>query len=215
MTIVDTILTNWQLEAKVNSLAFIFPDGCRDLIFKKPRDGKPFWFITPLEEKTNCISLHEGDVYVGYRLRPGTIIDEQELLSSVEGMMPDIAPTLDRLEAYTSKHDALADALNCLASSAGGVAEMTKHLGVSTRTLQRLVLAKTGRQPKFWLQLARARKAARAACSANSLAQVAYDHGYADQPHMNREIRRWFGASPSELRRNLNQKKQLFEKGYD
>jgi AraC-like DNA-binding protein len=32
------------------------------------------------------------------------------------------------------------------------------------------------------------------------LAALAADHGYADQAHMTRDLRRWFGASPSRLR---------------
>lgn len=50
-------------------------------------------------------------------------------------------------------------------------------------------------------------RAARAARSmrrgAESLAAIAADAGFADQPHMNRTIRRAFGHSPSSLRRHV------------
>jgi AraC-like DNA-binding protein len=36
----------------------------------------------------------------------------------------------------------------------------------------------------------------------DSLAHIALDHGYADQAHFARDMRRWFGHRPRALRQN-------------
>ena len=71
-----------------------------------------------------------------------------------------------------------------------------RQLGVSERSLQRLVSAATGRPPLYWKRLARLRRAARALGSESPLTALAADHGFADQAHMNLEFQRWMGLTP-------------------
>ena len=68
------------------------------------------------------------------------------------------------------------------------------RLGVSERSLERLLTQRTQRGPRFWRNLARA------LAGGKPLAQLAADHGYADQAHMARDLLRWFGATPTRLR---------------
>jgi AraC-like DNA-binding protein len=56
--------------------------------------------------------------------------------------------------------------------------------------------------PDFWRLLGRARRAAGRIASGARLAEVADDAGYSDQAHMTRELARWFGMSPGQLRRS-------------
>ncbi|TXT38164.1 MAG: AraC family transcriptional regulator [Comamonadaceae bacterium] len=77
-----------------------------------------------------------------------------------------------------------------------------RQLGVAERSLFRHLLKASGRSPVYWRQLARARRAAQGLRSGMPLADLATEHGYADQAHFSREMRRWFGASPQALRIN-------------
>lgn len=71
---------------------------------------------------------------------------------------------------------------------------------MSVRSLERLVKAATGRPPAYWRGLARVRAAASNIDAAVPLSALAADHGYADQAHMTRAFRQWFGTSPARLR---------------
>jgi AraC-like DNA-binding protein len=91
------------------------------------------------------------------------------------------------------------EALDCL-REAPALSVAQARLGVSARSLERLLSGHTQRGPLWWRNLARARHCARALAGATPLAELAADHGYADQAHMTRDLRRWFGATPTRLR---------------
>jgi AraC-like DNA-binding protein len=71
---------------------------------------------------------------------------------------------------------------------------------VTPRTLQRQFRENALPPPGFWLGLARARRAALELRTGAPLADIAADAGYADQAHMTRAFRQWFGATPAQLR---------------
>lgn len=50
--------------------------------------------------------------------------------------------------------------------------------------------------------------------TAPALAEVAHGSGYADQAHLSRELRSWFGITPSALRRSTPLAAQLRSPGY-
>lgn len=82
-----------------------------------------------------------------------------------------------------------------------GVAAVAEEVGYSRRRLSTLVAAETGLGPKEFQQVARftrSRDLLRSAAAAGRprLAEVAAAAGYADQPHLSREWRRWAGCSP-------------------
>lgn len=106
---------------------------------------------------------------------------------------------LDRLGTFTHQAPRVTEALHCLADT-DRVSAAVRQLGVTERSLERLLASATGRTPGYWLALARLRRAAQALADATPLAAVAADMGYADQAHMGREFRRWFGVSPGRLR---------------
>lgn len=74
----------------------------------------------------------------------------------------------------------------------------------SARTLRRHFAREVGLSPKQWRLLHRLDSVLRDPSLADQnrpLAQLAHEHGYADQPHFNREISRLTGTTPGELRR--------------
>ncbi len=210
----NNILQEWDSTASKKMILPIIPDGCRDLIFKQTLTQKPHWFISPLAENTSNISTSSGDIFKGYRLKPGTRINQEKLLSSVLGKHFSRSEIYDRIDQYTRLSPTLDDALSCLASNASSVSQSAKELGVSQRSLQRLILKETGKTPIFWLQLARVRKTGRAIIQGTSLVEIAATLGFSDQAHMSRELRRWLAISPSQLTPETMQSEQLFSAGF-
>ena len=80
--------------------------------------------------------------------------------------------------------------------------EVAHALGISPRSLHRDVLSWTGHAPKVLARILRMQRAlARLRAGRSRLADVAYDSGFADQPHMTRELWRLTGLRPSEVSR--------------
>jgi AraC-like DNA-binding protein len=79
------------------------------------------------------------------------------------------------------------------------VAELAEHLGLSERSLQRLVEQRVGLSPKWLLQRRRLHDAVQALkAGESSLADVAARLGYADQAHFTHDFRTVTGMTPGE-----------------
>jgi AraC-like DNA-binding protein len=111
------------------------------------------------------------------------------------------AALLDR--AAEARHaDRLAvRAVAWLASNPGGrVHALARDLELSDRQLQRRLAAATGYGPKTLQRVLRLQRLlALAPARRGGLAQLAAEAGYADQPHMTREMRALTGLSPAAL----------------
>lgn len=135
----------------------------------------------------------------------------------MEGLeLDDTTGALARLDAAVALDERVNEALQTLADERD-LNRAQRQLGVSERSLQRLVSATTGRPPLYWKRLARLRRAARSLGSEAplaALAALAADHGYADQAHMNLEFQRWLGLTPQQVRQRADVKRLLFESGF-
>lgn len=194
------VIEAWSFSAQKDSQTLVLPDGCRDLILRVAADGRPTWFVSELADGIDLVDCNAGERFVGYRFHPGARCEEGALLPAVQALGE--AATAD-IEALIDEHvrvdGRLAEALDSLAES-GGVAAACRRLGVSERSLERLMVAGTGRSPRFWKSLARVRRAAASLAGGLPLPAIAAEHGYADQAHMTRDFGRWFGTSPGRLR---------------
>ncbi|MDH5445804.1 MAG: helix-turn-helix domain-containing protein [Gammaproteobacteria bacterium] len=210
----DNILSVWHSRCEVGFSAAILPDGCRDLIVKIVGNEKPAWYVSPLFDRSESIDIEDNSNIAGFRFRPGIKIKESELIShltSKEILVDEVTEILDdfiRLDSSTE------EALGCLASDIISIKQASVRLGVNVRTLQRLILNKTGRTPGYWFQLARVRKAAKSLNSTMSLADVSEIYGFSDQSHMNREFQRWFKSTPTEILNTPELIEQLSDTGY-
>jgi len=209
----DTVLEKWQSSSPYAHASVVIPDGCRDLIFRSSPGLPPGWYVTGLDDAAYSVNIAAGACLEGYRLRPGTSIAIGMLLNSLR-FMDGQGGIADRIGSFTKLDPNVAEALDCLGSTIQTVRGAAAQLGVSTRSLQRLLQKATNRSPAAWISLARARKAARLAAGAGNLAQTAFDCGYADQAHMSREFRRWFDISPARLRKENGVISQLDHRGY-
>ncbi|NOR61210.1 MAG: helix-turn-helix domain-containing protein [Rhodobacteraceae bacterium] len=191
------LLEAWESEITAPTQATILPDGCQDLLFIALPGQAPRWEITTLDDAPYRIDMARGTYFKGFRLRAGVRING--LRAAMQGLPPDHSGIEDRLNAFTTLDPLVEDALSALAEQtvAGGkVANAAAAMGVHQRQVQRAMAQQTGRSAAQWLALARVRKAARAVAMGEELAEVAYDTGYADQPHMNRAFRQWLGTTP-------------------
>lgn len=73
---------------------------------------------------------------------------------------------------------------------------------VSTRTIRRRFLHTTGLTPKQIQQIKRAHRAVDLLRQGVSPLDIVYQLGYADQAHMTRSVRRFYGYTPSEIIRD-------------
>lgn len=81
------------------------------------------------------------------------------------------------------------------------VAELAGRLGVSDRHLRRVVMDETGISPRHFARIQRFHALLRAADAAPhpAWAALAFRHGYADQPHLIREVQDLAGVTPARL----------------
>jgi AraC-like DNA-binding protein len=197
MSLPASVLQAWQHTSSSSANTIVLPDGCCDLILRAVPGQQPSWFVTALADSAYDVPSTAGEQFWGFRLQPGTQIDETTLINSLQARpLHDAEDALPLLDACVRLDPRVAQALHSVAVCPT-VAVAARQLGVSERTLQRLVHAATGRQPAYWKCLARVRRAARQLAQAPSLAACAADHGFADQAHMTREFQRWFQRTPS------------------
>ncbi len=79
------------------------------------------------------------------------------------------------------------------------VADVALDLGISTRQLGRILLAEVGLAPKAFQRVQRFQRFVVASDVGWRLADAAAIAGYADQPHLSREVQRLAGTTPARL----------------
>ena len=210
------VLDKWHFAPAQCGQMMVLPDGCRDLIMRFSPQGEPSCMVSSLDASSYAVAYKPGDVFSGYRFRPGVRIDSQGLLNALSGLN-DCAPARVQniLGDFVLLDAALSEALAAISNTAG-IGKAGRALGVSERTLQRVVMQGTGQTPSFWKGLVRARRCARALLvQEQALADIAAAQGYADQAHMNREFQRWFGLTPAMFRQQPALVHAVMQPGYD
>jgi len=195
------LLEKWAYCADAGKTTVVMPDGCRDVIIVRRPQQTVACFLSMLDTVPRRVLIDAGVTMVGYRLRPGARIDLAPVIERIRRAdhPADIGGLVEEHAIYP---EALREAIDSLSQEVPSVGEAARMLGASQRALERLFRHHKLKPPAFWLRLARARRAARRICADGQLAEIAYLEGYADQAHMTREIRRWFDATPGQLRRD-------------
>lgn len=209
----EVVLAVWRHVAREDSRAVVLPDGCCDLIGRTDPWGRTRWFLSALSQTAYSVGFEAGEQFVGFRLRPGTTVASEALLGALDSGARSDERLLAQVEDCCVLDERLAEALACL-ERARTVTMAASELGVSARSLERLVTDHTRRSPSYWKGLARVRRAGRALCKPDPLSEIAFEHGYADQAHMCRDMRRWFGLPPTALRRRADLLATLQASGY-
>lgn len=207
-------LIQWSFHALERCSSRVLPDGCRDFIVKQSHDGASSWFVSDLSESSYTVDSKAHERLSGVRLQPGVLINEPQLRRWLINKDPSDLLGTDQLDEFCICSAALSEALDCLSSKVWSVSLAASELGVSARTLQRFVKSKTQHSPYFWISLARVRAAGRLLVKGEQLVDVAASTGFSDQAHMTREMKKWFGVSPSKLRNDDELLLLLCEPGY-
>ena len=210
----------WRSEG---SLGAVVPaDGCVDLIL---RDAK----ITVAGPSTRWIATErDGDSgTIGLRIPPGFAGDvlRASLVDLVDRVVPledvtdrsalDLRDALARLgdgrgsiehaaklvarTTTTTATGSTATAIRRCAIRAVPAAAVAAELGVSQRTLRRRMLSRFGYGYATLVRIERAARAQRLLSGGAAVAETATATGFADQPHLTREFRRFVGASPAQF----------------
>jgi len=222
-----TVLARWAFITTDDSATTVLPDGCSDLILHVSASGQPGWQVSALADAAMHVPGCAGEWWLGFRMHPGTTIDTGALLKSVHAIWrrpvlmngqcgldaEQEAALLMAIEAHTRLDPCVQEALHALAH-ARSVGKAAQSLGVSERSLERLTRRATAQPPRFWRGLARVRRAAQQLGTAQPLAEIAADQGYADQAHFSRDCLRWLGQTPALLRRSPPLLTTLAQVGY-
>lgn len=207
------VLTAWTFRAVRSAEAPVLPDGCRDVIVAT-RGASRRWFTAELAAGAYAVGIEAGTTLLGLRLRPGARIRHDALRRFMEGRDPTALLDHEVLPEFVDFSGGIAEILECLATPDRGLPSYARALGVTPRTLQRTVRAATSEPPSFWSQLARVRRTARALVPGAALAELADEHGYADQSHMTREIARWMGVTPKRFAADPHRRALVHDLGY-
>jgi AraC-like DNA-binding protein len=207
----------------------VLPDACLDLVFfqgQPPAVIGPWTesFIAQLAPGTRItgVRFHPGKAAAILGLPASELINQEAALGdlwraavrapfSTIGDVTSFRARRTALEAALLRHlrnvappDAtVAGAIRWIASNPRARIESLSELaGISSRQMQRRFSVAVGYGPKMFQSVLRFQRllylASRSA-GVCGLADLAARSGYADQSHMNREVRRFAGKSPSEV----------------
>ncbi len=213
-SLAKTALCDWTFESWSDCSSKVVPDGCRDLIWMETHNQGSSWFVSDLSESAYFVDFQANERAYGIRLRPGTTIDETALSNCLQAHPVSELAGNDWLDEFCIRSSELTDALLCLESGLPSVQSAATELGVSLRTLQRLIKKETNKSPQFWHSLSKARRAGRSLQTYQHLSEAAYCLGYSDQAHLTREMGRWFGETPKQLKENHALIELLSEPGF-
>ncbi|MCO4695361.1 helix-turn-helix domain-containing protein [Streptomyces sp. RO-S4] len=197
----------------------VLPDGCMDLLW---HDGR----LLVAGPDTRAHLVGEPSAWAGVRFRPGTApallgVPAHELRDSRVDLA-DLWPTADvrrvtaRVHAADGPARGLEEAALGLAAEAAPpdpalarlvtalaagrpVAATADELGLGARQLHRRSLAAFGYGPKTLARILRLHRALALARAGVPFAETAARAGYADQPHLSREVRSLTGVPLREL----------------
>lgn len=198
----NPILAEWDFPARKDRSITVLPDGCRDLIVSRdPATGMQALLFSDLDVSRKTMLHRAGQQLVGFRLRPGATLPARlvdEVRRALERPSGDAQPDLvgQAIATYAELNDDLVEAI----AAGRTVVRAARLLGVAERTLHRRMLARTGRPPSFWLDLARSRRALVCLSTGMTLVEVAAEAGYADQAHLTRSFGARFGVPPGAFR---------------
>jgi methylphosphotriester-DNA--protein-cysteine methyltransferase len=206
----------WERQPAEPRAQRVVPDGCVDLIWLAERelviagaDTRPRSVELPAQARSSGIRLRPGAAGAVLGLPASEVCDRQVAAASVWGAraatlqdaIAGAAPArrLELLAGAVARRAAEPDALviaaaRRLAVPGVRIAGVAAELGVSERQLHRRMRAAVGYGPKMLARVARLRRLV--ALADESLASRALDAGYANQAHMNDEVRRLTGTTP-------------------
>jgi AraC-like DNA-binding protein len=215
----------WCQQVSAAHVQRVVPDGCADVLW---HNGK--LQVAGPDTSWRMVPMPPGSVTVGLRFRPGAaaLLFGDMPVSEARDEMPDLAD-LWGARQVRELIDRISDAKTASAVLQQAVVDQLSHVdfdpivadavtefdtprppsvpliadryGLSERQFRRRFVAAVGYGPSTLTGVLRLGRAMRlCATSPRPAVDVAFAVGYADQPHMTREMRRLAGVTPGELR---------------
>jgi AraC-like DNA-binding protein len=192
----------------------VLPDGCMDLMRMAGR------IMVAGPDTTASVSPRDAEPYVGLRFHPGVL---PRLLRVPASELRNERVPLSELQSRSAHRGSLAEVAAALASeqprpetapwslqllghitgrlaAGSAVTDVAREVGWSNRTLQRQCGAVYGYGPAMLRRILRFRHAMRLLGDGLPKVEVAACAGYADQPHLHRDVRELAGVPLAVLR---------------
>jgi AraC-like DNA-binding protein len=201
----------WRTHDTSDGTYLAAADACWDMIFIRSVHGNRALLSGP-SSKITPVPYRAGNHNLGIRFHRGTFLthvrtsamvdttealpmptSESFLLAGEEWSMPTFE-TADEFIAQLERRELLSDDPIVMA------ALRDDETGMSLRSIQRRVSHATGLTAKRIRQIVRARAAAERLQRGESILDVTYDLGYADQAHLTRDLKRLTGYTPGQTK---------------
>jgi AraC-like DNA-binding protein len=198
----------WRTEDQTDGVYVASADACWDMIFIKTSEGATKVLLSGPSTKTTDVPYSAGNKNFGVQFRPGVIFTNIPATDMINVTQALPMPTEDtfvlqgltwKLPTYASIDEFIAGLVERgLLSHDPVVRDVleNKPVKMSTRSIQRHFAMAIGLSPRRVKQIMSARKAVELLLQGMSLAEVAYELGYADLPHMVRMLKRFTGYTP-------------------
>ena len=204
----QAVVCCWEQRVGAERAQRVLPDGQADLVFYDSGRVE----VVGLQDEVALPVLPGGAVLRGIRLRPAAVaaafrvpasslrncsITADSVLGSRQARRLGNWRELDAWARSIVPDPRATVAVDLLATNS--VNRVAEDIAVSERQLRRIVLAEAGLSPKVFQQVLRLQRFVRTADAGVDLAMAAALAGYADQPHLTREVRRFTGLTPTLL----------------
>ncbi len=199
----------------------VLPDGCMDLVW----NGVEVLVAGP-DTAAHPVERRPGGPVAGLRFAPGVlpgllgvpaaaVRDQRVPLAELHPRAAAVraggpaALLVGVVLALPGRADRSVGELASRIGAGAGVAATADALGCTTRTLHRRCLDAVGYGPAVLRRVLRFRRAVDLLYAGVEPAEVAAVAGYADQPHLSREVRALSGVSPGQLASGANRSTPL------
>jgi AraC-like DNA-binding protein len=205
----------------------VLPDGCMDIIFPLTGDNGPFVVGTMTKAETVSIKPGQRMFGIRFRpaIAPSllripaielrdTIIPLEYINKNLAGEMSELTfkqQIANQIELFNEKIANVIQsididkrvfyAVNLVAELQGNVSldTVAQEIGMSLRHMERLFKYHVGISPKRFARIVRFHQShvALSKSGASSLATTAYQYGYTDQAHFNKDYKIFTGVNPT------------------
>ena len=198
----------WRTEDQTDGVYVASADACWDMIFIKNKEGNARVLLCGPCFKTTLVHYSAGNKNFGIQFKPGVILTGISVSDMINVTEPLPMPSEDtfvlqgitwKLPSYETVDEFLSGmAENGLLSIDPVIQDALedKPLNMSARSIQRHFATTVGMSPRRVRQITSARKAVDLLLQGKPLADVSYELGYADLPHMIRMLKRFTGFTP-------------------
>jgi hypothetical protein len=198
----------WRTEDQTDGVYVASADACWDMIFIKTKEGNARVLLCGPCFKTTLVPYSAGNKNFGIQFKPGVILTGLSVTDMINVTEALPMPSEDtfvlqgmtwKLPTYETADEFLSGmAENGLLSIDPVILDVLedKPLNMSVRSIQRHFARTVGMSPRRVRQITSARKAVDLLLQGRALADVSYELGYADLPHMIRMLKRFTGFTP-------------------